>query len=100
MDYPPANNPESDPNRPELLLRCRKLLSNALNLPNLDADLPLPLLSAMQYVPLSNASESARSLEQPAANGIQVNGTHHQPIIPEQVLSPPGPCFTSLVTRH
>jgi hypothetical protein len=99
MDYPPAINPESETNRQELLLRCRKLLSNALNLPTFDADLSRPLLSAMQYVPLSDASESASSSTQPAANGIQVNGTHHQPI-PDQVLLPAGLCFTNLVTRH
>ena len=79
MDPHPANNLDSESNRQEVLERCRKLLSSALNLPSFDSDLSQPLLSAMRYVPLSD--ESARS-KQPAANGI--HGSHHQPTIADR----------------
>jgi hypothetical protein len=77
MDPHPANNPDSESNRQEVLERCRKLLSSALNLPAFDSDLSQPLLSAMRYVPLRD--ESARSSKQPVANGI--HGSHYQPTI-------------------
>ena len=82
LNHPsPVDVSESNTYRQEVVWRCRKLLSSALNLPNFDSALPGSILSAMPFSSLTEMSELPRQSQFPSPLTDHITTNNHSPAV-------------------